>query len=169
MSGWNDAKREVRLAIKAGALLLIAALCLAAYHGSTGAFNFAIVVFVVLAAVVAFAILDIQFSSPHLSLQKRVDMLERENKEIRELAEALLRTQYVFADIGRYPLMDGPSLMHTQLIERYLDPIRRHLNPTLEEDTFRDIAALNLEDEDLDATSQMALIDRFRAVRGLKP
>jgi hypothetical protein len=119
----------------------IVSLAIGAQLNSTAAFTISGGSLTFFVAIYASEVLGLTITGAHISLQKRVDTLENENKELKKVATALIKSLYTLADsAGR---LDGPLEEHKALVSKYLAPISHLIEPNVLEQVTADIAQID--------------------------
>lgn len=122
-------------------LLLCVASFIAGYKlNSAAAFALSGAALLPFVGVFAVGVLDYKVGESQLTLEKRVNSLEKENIELKESVTALVKSLYVMADgASRW---DGPPEQHYKLVDEYLGPISHLVDQGTKEGVMADIAKL---------------------------
>ena len=107
-------------------VVFIASFYVAVSRDSTPAYSLAVVSFVCIVALYAAGVLGYKVGGSYLSLEDKVQALEKEGTELKEAVTALLKTIY-FVSSAEMPT-DGRTAKHEAIIDKYLEPVR-HLTP----------------------------------------
>ena len=102
--------------------LCVASFAVGVYLNSAAAFALSGAALLPFVGIFAVGVLDYKVGGNQLTLEKRVNSLERENTELKEAATALLKSIYVLSH-EKTPF-DGPSVEQYRLIDQYLSPIK---------------------------------------------
>lgn len=87
----------------------------------------------------AVGVLDYKVGGSQLTLEKRVNSLEKENTELKESVTALLKAIYVLGH-AETPI-GGPSCEQYNLIDQYLSPIKHLVIGDVKASVDRDITS----------------------------
>lgn len=120
-------------------LVLCVASFIAGYQlNSAAAFTLSGAALLPFVGVFAVGVLDYKVGGSQLTLERRVNSLEKENIELKEVVTALVKSIYVMADgASRW---DGPPEHHYDLVGEYLEPIKHLVAPNIKESVTADIA-----------------------------
>lgn len=120
-------------------LVLCVASFIAGYQlNSAAAFALAGAALLPFVGVFAVGVLDYKVGGSQLTLEKRVNSLEKENTELKESVTALLKSIYVMAHGAS--IWDGPTENHNKLISDYLAPIKHLVDPNIQDQVNADIS-----------------------------
>jgi len=94
---------------------------------SAAAYTFAVVPFIAFFALFAVGVLEYKVGGATISLESKVQDLERQNTELSEAIRALVSCIVVVEDgASRY---NGPGKVHEKLMSEYLETISKHFEP----------------------------------------
>jgi hypothetical protein len=121
-------------------LLCVSSFVAGVYLNSPFAFALSGAALLPFVLIFAVGILDYKVGGTHLTLEKRVNHLEQESKELRDSVTALLKSIYVMSHGAS--ILGGPTDYHRQLLSEYLHPVNHLVAPGTQDQVNDDIAKL---------------------------
>lgn len=117
-------------------VVFLASFYVAVTKDSTAAYSLSVVSFVCVVALYAAGVLGYKVGGSHLSLEAKVNTLEKANTELKESVTALAKSIYMVSseNAPAYGFKHGPG----ELLEQYLAPVNHliegDIRATVEED-----------------------------------
>lgn len=110
-------------------------------RNSTPAYTLAGIALAFFVALWAAGILGYKVGGAHLSLQKEVQTLAQDNKELRIITTTLVKIILTVMD-GSYRV-SGPADRHEKLTDKYIESISEFLDPDIIEQWNKDISSIH--------------------------
>jgi len=95
---------------------------------------------VLLAALFLLEILGYEIGGSHITIRKKIDDLEQQNKELKKILTALYKTMLVYEHGNS--IWAGVTDDHHQLINEYLKPIEHFIEINIKEQVKNDLEAI---------------------------
>ena len=131
-------KRSLIFLLSFCLIVFIASFYVAASKDSTAAYSLSVVSFACFVALYAVGVLGYKIGGNYISLETKVETLEKESTELKQSVTALLKSIYVMAHGAS--IWDGPTEHHNKLIADYLAPIKHLVDPNIQDQVNSDIS-----------------------------
>lgn len=119
----------------------IASFLVAYKANSTPAFSLTIVCFIAFSVIYIVEVLDYKIGGQHLSLEKRINELQVEQKELKNITSSLLKIIYISLDSSRR--WGGSQPEHQELLKKHMDSLSKYFESDLEENIQKDLEQID--------------------------
>lgn len=133
-------KRSLIFLLSFCLVVFIASFYVAASKGSTAAYSLSVVSFACFVALYAVGVLGYKIGGNHISLEAKVETLEKESTELKQLVTALFKSIYVVAYAAGH--WDCRTETQYKIMEEYLLPIGHLIDPDAKAQADADIARI---------------------------
>lgn len=120
-------------------LVFVASFAVAIWKDAAACYPLAVIAFASLVALYAAGVLGYKVGGSNLSLESKVQVLDQENKQLREVTNTLLKCLLVVVD-GAVRL-GGPGKLHQAIIDEYLQSIQPLIEQNLQQNVLKEVAS----------------------------